>query len=103
MIGAVMVEGIRSAGRIGERHIGVRSEQVDGISRQAGRLVFPPPVEYVQRHTVAVAPVRQFGPRRTIDMDLPGHRREGLEIVLSVYRDPRQPVPAVDMTGGASA
>src|SRR6516165_9563966 len=49
------------------------------------------------------APSRQFGARHAIDMDLPSHCREGLEIILTIDRHPRQSVTAVDLTRRASA
>jgi hypothetical protein len=33
-------------------------------------------------------------------VDLPGHRLERFKIVLSIDRHPKQPVTAMDMTGG---
>ena len=103
MIGAIAVEGSRCAGRVGERYIGVRSEQIRGVPGQARRVVFRSPVKDMQRHVVTGAPSHQFGAGRAIDMDLPGYRREGFEIILSIDWHPWEPVAAMDMTGGASA
>ena len=103
MISEIAVKGSGCAGRVGERELGVRSEQVDGVTRQAGRLVLRSPVKDMQRHVVTGAPSRQFGAGRAINVDLPGHRRERFKIVVSIDRHPRQPVAAMDMTGRASA
>ena len=70
MIGAIAVEGSRCAGRVGERYIGVRSEQICGVPGQARRVVFRSPVKDMQRHVVTGAPSHQFGAGRAIDMDL---------------------------------
>ena len=43
LIGAIEVEGSRCAGRVGERYIGVRSEQICGVPGQARRVVFALP------------------------------------------------------------
>ena len=94
MIGAIALEGVWRTGRISERHIGVRPEQIEGITRQAGRLVLRLPVKDMQRHVVAGAPIGELGASGTIDMDLPGHRGERFDIVLSVDRYARQPVAA---------
>jgi hypothetical protein len=39
VIGAIAIEGFRRTKRVGERDIGVWPEQIDGVARQAGRLV----------------------------------------------------------------
>jgi hypothetical protein len=103
VIGALAVEGSRCAGRVGERYIGVRSEQICGVPGQARRVVFRSPVKDMQRHVVTGAPSHQFGAGRAIDMDLPGYRREGYEIILSIDWHPWEPVAAMDTTGRASA
>ena len=54
----VALEGVWRRGRVGERHIGVRPEQIEGITRQPGCLVLRSPVEDVQRHAAAGAPCR---------------------------------------------
>ena len=103
MLGAIAFEGSRRTRWVGERHIAVRSKQIDCVTRQTGRLVLRSPVKDVQRYVVTGAPGRQLGAGQAIDVDLPGHRREGFEIVLPIVRHPRQPVAAVNMTGSASA
>ena len=49
-LGAIAVDHARSARRIGKRHIGVRSEQIQGIAGQSGRVMLRSPVEDVQRN-----------------------------------------------------
>jgi hypothetical protein len=44
VIGAIAVEDSRCAGRVGERYIGVRSEQIRGVQGQARRVMFRSPV-----------------------------------------------------------
>src|SRR5271156_2791462 len=39
-------------------------------------------------------PTPELGAGRSIDMDLPSHRRERFEIILSIDRHPRQPIAA---------
>jgi len=68
VISAIAVKGVRRTGRVGERHIGVRSEQIDGVPCQAGRLVLRSPVEDMQPYVVIGAPTRQLG-RRVDDRD----------------------------------
>ena len=75
VVGAIAVEGSRCAGRVGERYIGVRSEQIRGGPGQARRVVFRSPVKDMQRHVVTSAPSHQFGAGRAIDMDLRSGRR----------------------------
>lgn len=48
-------------------------------------------------------PGGELAARRPINVDLPGHGREGCEIVLPVDRHPRQSITAVDMTSRALA
>jgi hypothetical protein len=64
VIGAIAIKGIRRTRSVGERHIGVWPQQIDGVARQAGRL----PAENMQRHVVTGAPSRQFGAGRAIDI-----------------------------------
>ena len=85
MLGTIAFEGSRRTGWVGERHITVRSEQIDCVARQTGRLVLQSPVKDVQRNVVTGAPGRQLGAGQAVDMDLPGHRREGFEIVLPMF------------------
>ena len=95
MIRAIALEGVWRTGRVSERHIGVRPEQIEGVSRQAGRLMLRLPVKDMQRHVMAGAPIGELGAGGSINMDLPIHCREGFEIVFPVERHPRQPVAAL--------
>src|SRR5438552_13829152 len=101
VIGAITIKGIRPTRNVGERHIGVWPQQIDGVARQAGRLVLGSPAKNMQRHLVTGAPSRQLGSGGAIDMHLPVHRCQWFEIVLSIDRNPRQPVAAVNMTRSA--
>src|ERR1700758_5504260 len=103
VIGAIAIEGFRRTRRVGERDIGVWPEQIDGVARQAGRLVLGSPAKNMQRHLVTGAPSRQLGSGGAIDMHLPVHRCQRFEIVLSIDQNPRQPVAAVNMTRSAGA
>src|SRR6266436_3938615 len=102
-LGAIAVDNARRARGAGKRHIGVRSEQVQSIAGQPDRLIFRSPVEDVQRNIVVGAPSSELGAGRSIDVDLPGHSREGCEVVPSIDRHPGQSIAAMDMTGGARA
>jgi len=95
VIRAIALEGVWRTGRVSERHIGVRPEQIEGVSRQAGRLMLRLPVKDMQRHVMAGAPIGELGAGGSINMDLPIHHREGFEIVFPVERHPRQPVAAL--------
>src|ERR1700756_1176822 len=97
VIGAIAIKGIRRTRSVGERHIGVWPQQIDGVARQTGRLVLVSPANNMQRHVVTGAPTRQFGAGRAIDMNLPGHRREAFKIILATDRYPWQPVTAMDV------
>ena len=103
VINAVALENVRRTGRISERHIRVRPEQIERVARQAGRFVLRSPVKDMQRHVMADAPIGELGAGGTIDLHLPGHRREGFEIVLPLDRHPRQVVAAMDVAGSADA
>src|SRR5690242_13247722 len=57
----------------------------------------------MQRHVVAGAPIGELGAGGTIDVDLPGYRREGFEVVVPIDGYPRQSVAAMDVAGSADA
>jgi len=61
MVSAIALNGVWRTDRIGERDIGVRPEQIGGVSRQAGRLVLRSPVKVMQRHVVAGPNIKMRG------------------------------------------
>jgi hypothetical protein len=61
VIRAIALEGVWRTGRVSERDIGVRAEQIEGVPRQARRLVLRLPVKDMQRHVMAGAPISELG------------------------------------------
>src|SRR6186997_918993 len=52
---------------------------------------------------MACAPIGELGACRPINMDLPGHGREGCKVVLTTNGHPRQSISAVDITSHSFA
>src|SRR5438105_3047088 len=81
-------------------HVSIGSHQIDGVARQTCLLHASFPRKDVQWEVMRLAPVSEGGAGTAVNMDLPAHGSDGLEVVpAALERDPRQAVSAMDAPG----
>src|SRR5438046_1434769 len=102
-ISKITIKRASLSGAFGERHITVGPEQIKRITGEPRFFVLGSPAEYMERNAPRRAPCRQFGTGGAIDLDLPIHRRERLEIVHCIERYPWQAVAAMHLPSRAVA
>jgi hypothetical protein len=97
-LAGIALQDIGRAGRISQRDIGVRSQQIEAVAGKSRRLVLRPPAKFMQRNVLSGAPCRELGGSGSIDVNLPVYVGQGRIIILTVARRPRQPIAAMDAT-----
>src|SRR5258708_24566298 len=70
----IALHGIGGARLVGEGDIGIRPQQIERVSGEAGLAVPQSPFENMQRHGLLAAPCRQVRRPGALDMELPGQR-----------------------------
>src|SRR5262245_14724444 len=101
----IAIEGDRRLLRLRQRHIAIRSHQVEPVSMKTGALHHRLPRNFMERQMAASAECADLWRGGTIDMHLPFERRQRLEVVCFPGRrgeaHPRQAIAAVDVSGAA--
>src|SRR5450432_1931928 len=102
LIGEVALEGRWSPRAVGKGHVTVGPEQIERVAGKARILIFRPPAEIVQRQISRRAPGGKPGTDGAIDMDLPIHGGQRLEIIRAIGPHPWQAIAALDTPGCAA-
>ncbi len=87
--------------RQGQRHVAVGTDQIGGVAQQAGVFGGFVPAKAVQRQAEGVRFRFQARAAGAVDMQLPVHRLQRVEIIVIGIAHPGQPVATKDLAGAA--